>query len=436
MDMTPLARPTHIRLTGPLALVRRGVAAIGNWVHVRRVLLLVAILLMLGIAALGPIPRALHPPLTERQLAGLNRKERLDAQNARRQRQNEARATLLQAVAASVVLLGAWQAYRQIDVSRRQLTVAQEGQITERFTRAVDQLGNDTLDVRLGGIYALERIASDSDRDRLAILEILTAYIRTHSPWPPSRPGQYVDNAPIDQIPQLQARAPDVQAAVTVLGRHHRQPNDPRLDLHETDLRHAWLDGAHLEGAMLDGAHLERARLDGAHLEEALLLGAHLEGARLAGADLEEAELVGAHLASADLGDANLQGARLTGANMEFGRLAGAHLEGARLYYANLQGARLTSAHLQGARLAGAQLQGAWLDDANLQGAWLVGADLEGAELMGANLQGRRLHWGRLEWAQVDGADLEGAIASAATKWPIGFDWRAAGVRMEPAPGA
>jgi hypothetical protein len=37
-----------------------------------------------------------------------------------------------------------------------------EGQITERYTRAIDQLGSTSLSVRLGGIYALERIARDS----------------------------------------------------------------------------------------------------------------------------------------------------------------------------------------------------------------------------------------------------------------------------------
>jgi hypothetical protein len=59
------------------------------------------------------------------------------------------------------------------------------GQITERFTRAIDQLGNESLDVRLGVIYALERIAKDSRHDHPQVVEILTAYIREHAPWPP-----------------------------------------------------------------------------------------------------------------------------------------------------------------------------------------------------------------------------------------------------------
>src|SRR4029453_11591667 len=37
-----------------------------------------------------------------------------------------------------------------------------QGHITDRYTKAIEQLGRDKLDVRLGGIYALERIATDS----------------------------------------------------------------------------------------------------------------------------------------------------------------------------------------------------------------------------------------------------------------------------------
>ncbi len=43
------------------------------------------------------------------------------------------------------------------------LHLNREGQITHRFTRVIDQLGqtgDEKLDVRLGGIYALERTRS------------------------------------------------------------------------------------------------------------------------------------------------------------------------------------------------------------------------------------------------------------------------------------
>jgi len=65
----------------------------------------------------------------------------------------------------------------------------------------IEQLGSTGLDVRLGGIYALERIAVDSARDHPTIVEVLSAFVREHSRAP----------APSDH-PRPTA---DVQAAIT-----------------------------------------------------------------------------------------------------------------------------------------------------------------------------------------------------------------------------
>lgn len=53
--------------------------------------------------------------------------------------------------------------------------LTQQGQLTDRYTKAIAQLGDDKLDIRLGGIYALERIAVDSKRDHPTIVEVLSA---------------------------------------------------------------------------------------------------------------------------------------------------------------------------------------------------------------------------------------------------------------------
>jgi hypothetical protein len=57
------------------------------------------------------------------------------------------------------------------------LRLTREGQLIERFTRAIDQLGSEKLQIRLGGIYALEQIARDSpERDYSTVMEVFTAY--------------------------------------------------------------------------------------------------------------------------------------------------------------------------------------------------------------------------------------------------------------------
>jgi len=58
--------------------------------------------------------------------------------------------------------------------------------VTDRYTKAIEQLGSDKRDVRIGGIYALERVARDSPRDHPTVIEVLAAFIREHSreQWP------------------------------------------------------------------------------------------------------------------------------------------------------------------------------------------------------------------------------------------------------------
>jgi hypothetical protein len=77
---------------------------------------------------------------------------------------------------------------RNFTVSRRTLELTEQGQVTERYTKAIEQLGSDKLDVRIGGIYALERVARDSARDHPTVMEVLTAFIREHSHGKHSRP--------------------------------------------------------------------------------------------------------------------------------------------------------------------------------------------------------------------------------------------------------
>jgi hypothetical protein len=157
-----------------------------------------------------------------------------------------------------VGLAGFWASVRNTSKTLNwTLQVAVQGQVTERYTKAIEQLGSDKLDVRVGGIYALERVARDSPRDRPTIMEVLAVFIRDHSgeQWPPAECGA--------EPPERTTR-PDVQAAATVIGRRQAQPDDPRINLRaaifaKADLYHANLGGANLDGADFTGTDLSRA---------------------------------------------------------------------------------------------------------------------------------------------------------------------------------
>jgi uncharacterized protein YjbI with pentapeptide repeats len=349
-----------------------------------------------------------------------------------------------------------------IYVAWANLVVSQEKHKTDLFTKAIEQLGSDKLEVRLGGIYALERIARDSEKDHGPIMEVLTAFVRLHAPAPTEKPaetkkqpaaaGQSVpgEKKPATEpAPEVKPRA-DIQAILTVLGRRariYKKVGDQGLDLRRTDLRLADLQKAHLEGANLQEAHLEGADLrfapmEGAYLEKARLEGADLKGAHLEGAGLEEARLEGADLYAAHLEGAYLKKACLEGANLMSAHLEGANLEEARLEGAGLQGADMQKArglkedqvrrariwvlaylpeelleklslpkdHNQ--RLRDLNLSGDHFDKLvglDLRGAWFFFKNLQGANLKEARLEGAQFHNANLEKTHLEGANLTGA---------------------------
>jgi uncharacterized protein YjbI with pentapeptide repeats len=295
------------------------------------------------------------------------------------QAENGARGTLALILGAAGLLLGLGLVWRRFETNR-------EAQSQERLTQAVEQLASERVDgsprteTRLGGIYALERIAAESAAEYWPVMEVLTAYLR--------------ENAlrSLAATPEGSAQVrpgADVQAIIGVLGRRHADaPAGERrlLDLRGTDLRGANLSGARLEGVVFQGARLDAADATGAALSRANLREANLSTAALSGADLQ----------GTALSRANLEGARLNGADLRGADLSGATLRGADLWQANLRGCNLKDADLRGADLSQADLQEAILWRADLSDASLTGAHLRETHLERAKLSGA----GGLTWEQ------------------------------------
>jgi uncharacterized protein YjbI with pentapeptide repeats len=292
------------------------------------------------------------------------------------------------ATAAGAALLG-WAALRQAATAserhQEQTNADRQRRITESFSKAIEQLGSDKLEVRLGGIYSLERISKESPDDYWTVMENLTAFVRERSRrneaertsqdleqrvsrrayflWEGAgRPNGQADGfwTAAAKAEDLGEPVADIAAVLTVIKRRTEQSreregaNDWHLDFNNAILKLHNLVGAHLEGAFLLNAHLEGAILGEAHLERASLAGARLEGAYLIGANLEGARVRGAHF----------EGGFLMGAHFNWADLSGAHLRRAFLMRAHLNGANLKGAHLEGADLSGAHLEWADFKDA------------------------------------------------------------------------
>ncbi len=252
----------------------------------------------------------------------------------------------LTGIGGVIVLLGlciaGWRAEaatRAAQAAADNARAMEAGNIAERFSRAIDQLGARTapntsnLEVRLGAIYSLEQIASQNPTEyHWQIIEILAAYLRSNlAPVPPDGPDSILVNRSIHENQPTE----DIQAALTAIGRLG-PANQQRIKL-----SHLWLQNAvfpkhsNLSHIILNFSNLRGANLERANLRCAWLGGTWLEGANLESASMQESQLGFSHLGMWKARNTNLRNAKLHRTNFDnaefrsFVSLSGANLSGA-----------------------------------------------------------------------------------------------------------
>lgn len=206
-------------------------------------------------------------------------------------------------------LLAVWRSR----VAEHQVETAQQSLLNERYQRGAEMLGSDVLTVRLGGIYALQRLAMEHPKQyHIQIMQLFCAFVRHPTKdeselavGAASQPGSGAESKLAD--PEAQIRQ-DVQAVMTAISAcHGKQGNveyDGRILLN--------LKGASLAGAELWSTNFSSAHFVGSNLSGAILWNADLSGAILWAANLTHATLQQTNLTRARLKDANLSGAKLS----------------------------------------------------------------------------------------------------------------------------
>jgi hypothetical protein len=222
----------------------------------------------------------------------------------------------------SVVTLGfnQWRTGQQLETTNRglenaqqELQLTQQGQFSERYAHAIEELGSERVPIRLTGIYELEQVALASPEHYQLGMEILADYLRIFSS---------VGGDAGTPTPPNTAQTAEIRAILNVLGRRPKDREPVQLDLSGVNLRGLNLQGENLSGDDFSGADFMGANLNGANLTGTILLRADLTAALLA-----EANLTGALLFDANLNRADLRGADLTGAqNLTQGQLDAAIL--------------------------------------------------------------------------------------------------------------
>ncbi len=186
----------------------------------------------------------------------------------------------------------------QNKIADKQAKTAEQGLITDRINKAVENLGKSengipVIEVRIGALYALERIAKDSERDHVPIMELFCAYIRTNS----SNNNAKTITEPLRE---------DIEIILDIIERRDKwKQGKSRLQIEKAQKMKLNFYNCYLQGAELYNADLSGANFYKANLQNAWLNGADLSNARLINVNINNATLTGVKTtgAHAQIGD-------------------------------------------------------------------------------------------------------------------------------------
>ena len=194
-------------------------------------------------------------------------------------------------------------------VAERQSETAQRGLLNERYQKGAEMLGSKELSVRLGGIYALERLAREYSGDyHTQIMRLFCAFVRNPTARvgkasEPINGGSSTPTAELNRDGSEEGNArpvrlrEDVRAVMTAVGMRNgsqietEKKEKYRLDLFNADLKGLCLYRADLRRVDMGGADLSGAQLmEDTNLSETFLLGVNLSEAFLDGTDLRNCQ--------------------------------------------------------------------------------------------------------------------------------------------------
>jgi len=304
-------------------------------------------------------------------------------------------------IIAGIIGLGlaAWR----IRVANKQAEIAEQGHVTDRFSKAVELIGNKEASVRIGGLYALKHIAYVStSNERDVVLDVIRNFI-CKPPYNKSQDeysekfkenystewAQYEDecikwkNGSREKKPTRNQTTktivcPDIILAFEIL--HSLISNSKTKN--NINYVGTWFS---IRKANLSFLALENVCMQGMHFSHS-----NFNGANIGNGDLRNSVFVNSCFIGASLKSAKLSNANFEGADLMYGKLGGIELEGTRFNSCNLSYTYCKSLSFNGdvtfVKFHNSELDHTSFENCKLNGCTFNSATMSKTKFNGANL--------------------------------------------------
>lgn len=273
--------------------------------------------------------------------------------------ENSIYSALIQAISGAFFFVTAYFTYLNIRTSEKK-------HLSERFTKAVEQLGSGNTAIIIGGICTLEQIFLDSRTYEKVILSILAEFIKFSSP------NIKGNNSSIK---------PEVQSAVSTLARCLQLSTTHSSKEYIINLDNVNLKNSDLKGFNLSAVSLNDSDLSYASLKMTILNGASLENINFTASDLSYSKLNNCFISGGNFSSAILDHAELNSLNQINQTIDKVSFRDASLDHTCLNNSILINADFVRAKLSHSKIRNSNLYDANFSEAILSNADLQNSNL-------------------------------------------------------
>ncbi len=245
---------------------------------------------------------------------------------------------------------------QSLDISRKQLSVAQNNAIDQRFKDAIQLLGNEQTATRLGGIYALHHLAIETKGNdksyTLSVFNILCSYIRQKT-----NEKEYMEfhckKNEDGTFDRNNKPSIEIQTIIDLLFKEVNKDYEPCYKGLIANLSYSNLCGANFYNAYCQEANFYEAHCEGTNFHKAHCQKTYFNNARCQNAFFYETHCEGA----------NFYEARCKGTNFSY-----AHCENVWFHYTSCLNAKFYKTYCEGANFLNTFCEGTDFSYAHCEG--------------------------------------------------------------------
>lgn len=259
------------------------------------------------------------------------------------------------------------------------------------------------IEVRHGAMFALDRVAQDSERDLGPILDTLAAYARNNTSGEFSHNSKQNQELTIEELEQIPHPRLDIMAAMKVISSHLGSSIDfelfgerEKLDCQNVTLRNATLHNLCLSSVNFTGARMEgmdllstdlsrsvftRADLSHSQIHRTIAINAHFDNCEIRNSNIFDSKFSDSSFSKSNIVKTQFQALimrRVEFHNAQFTNsvIAESDLTDSSFYRANCSQSAFYGVNFKNAHFYRANLYNANFDDCDLAGVSFAGANV------------------------------------------------------------